>query len=383
MDYYKILGISKNASGEDIKKAYRKLAHKYHPDKPGGNEKKFKELNEAYQVLSNPQKKAQYDKFGKVFEGQQSRGGSGGPFGDFDFGQNPFGGAQGGGPFGFNFDFGQFSEGNDFGDIFDVFFEGLGMKDKRKTYKHGSDMQFTQEITLEEAFNGAEKKIKFNVGIKCKKCVGLGHDPKAGFTTCSICNGRGEIKETKNTFFGSFTQVKSCSSCFGLGQIPNKICGECKGKGVVKGEKEISIKILPGVMNGQIIKIKGAGEAGDHGAEEGDLFVTIKIRPNSVFIRDGNNLVVQKEIKLIDLILNLLDSGRKIEIPVISGNKKSVKMPEDFDLTQLLRIPGEGMPYFNRSGRGDLFVKFKIKTPAKITSKIKNLLEELEKEIDK
>jgi len=381
VDYYKILDVSKSASQEDIKKAYRKLAHKYHPDKPGGDEKKFKELNEAYQILSDPKKKAQYDKFGKVFEGQQSRGNNSGPFGDFDFGgQNPFGGAQGG-PFGF--DFNQFSGEGDFGDIFDVFFEGLGMKDKRRTYKHGSDMQLMQEITLEEAFNGVEKKVKFKVGIKCNKCTGLGHDPKSGFTTCSVCNGRGEIKETKNTFFGSFTQVKSCSSCYGLGQIPNKVCENCKGSGVINGEKEMAVKILPGVMDGQIIKIIGAGEAGERGAADGDLFIIIKVKSHGLFLRDGNNLIIQKEINLIELILSLIDRNKKIEIPSISGKKIGFNIPDDFDLTQMLKISGEGMPHFNKSSRGDLFVKFKIKTPSKINSKIKGLLEELGKEVNK
>lgn len=368
MDYYKILGVLKGASEEEIKKAYRKLAHKYHPDKPGGDEKKFKEINEAYQVLSNPQKRAQYDKFGRVFEGQQTGGGGfqGGPFGGFG---------------GFDFDFNQFSEGGEFGDIFDMFFDGLGMREKRKTYKRGSDIQMIQEITLEEAFKGFEKKIKYKVDVKCGKCSGLGHDPKSGFTTCNTCAGKGEIKETKNTFFGNFTQVKSCVSCFGTGQIPNKVCDTCKGKGAVSGERDISVKILPGINNGQIIKINGAGEAGERGAGDGDLFVTVMVKPHNLFFRDGDNLIVQKEINVADLISELVGDEDKIEVPSIAGKKISVKIPKDFDLTQMIRISGEGMPHFNRIGKGDLFVKFKIKSPKKISLKSKKLLEDLRKDL--
>lgn len=370
MDYYKILGVSKSASEEEIKKAYRKLAHKYHPDKPGGDESKFKEINEAYQVLSNPSKKAQYDKYGRVFDGQQFGGAQGGPFGGFDFGQ--------GGPFG-GFDFN--GEG-DFGDIFDAFFEGLGMRERRRTYKHGSDVQIFQEITLEEAFHGLEKKIKYQVEVKCEKCEGLGHDPKSGFTTCSVCGGKGEVKETRNTFFGSFTQVRACSSCYGTGQVPNKICDNCKGKGTMKGQKEVLIKILPGISNGQIIKIKGAGEAGERGSGEGDLFVTVKVKPHASFMREADNLITQKEISIIDLLLNMVDGSKKIEVFGISGKKIDIKIPNDFDVTQLFKISGEGMPHFNRLGKGDLFVKFKIKTPKKISSKLKKLLDELRKELD-
>lgn len=375
MDYYKILGVEKSASQEDIKKAYRKLAHKHHPDKPGGDEKKFKEINEAYQILSNPQKKAQYDRFGRIFTGD----------GGFNYGEgNPFGGAQGG-PFGFDFDinsFGDLSGNGDLGDIFDAFFEGLGIKDKRRTYRRGSDIELIQEITLEEAFGGVEKKIKYKANIKCGKCVGQGYDSKSGLSVCSVCGGRGEIKETRSTFFGNFSQVKSCASCLGTGQIPNKICGDCKGKGFIGGEKEAALKILPGIADNQIIKIKSGGNAGERGAEEGDLFIVVKIKPNQIFSRHGDDLVVNKKIKLADLLLNLIDEEKEIEIPKISGGIKKIKIPENFDLTRLLKISGEGMPHFNRSGRGDLLVKFSVEVPRRASAKIKKLIEELKKELE-
>jgi len=377
-DYYKILGVSRDASEEEIKKAFRKLAHKYHPDK-GGDEKKFKEINEAYQVLSNKEKRAQYDRFGRVFEG-----GAGPGFGaGFEW---PFGFTQGE-PFGeVKFDFG--GDFGDLSDIFDAFFEGLGVKQKRRTYQRGADIQINEEISLEEAFHGTERKMKYAVLVRCKNCNGLGHDPKAGFEKCNVCGGRGEVREVQRTFFGQFEQVKRCERCFGTGEIPKKVCNVCGGSGRVKGEREITVEIRPGVSDGQIIKIPLAGEAGERGAKEGDLYVRIKIKPHPIFRRQGDDLIVKKEVKLIDLLL-----GKKIEIPTISGNpegkqasygagKLKIEVPENFDLKNNLRIAGEGMPHFGSFGRGDLFVELNIKTPKKLSAKAKKILEELEREID-
>lgn len=243
-------------------------------------------------------------------------------------------------------------------------------------------MEIGYEITLEEAFAGVEKKIKYKADVKCGKCAGLGHDPKAGTATCQVCGGRGEIKETRNTFFGSFAQVRSCDKCNGTGQVPNKICDTCKGRGIVKGEKEVAVKILPGISDGQIIKIKGAGEAGERGAETGDLFVIVRVRPHNIFERAGDNLIIRKEISLIDLVSKMADSGDKMEINGISGKKVKVAIPHGFDLSQLLRIEGEGMPHFNRFGRGDLLVKLSVRTPKKISPKVKSILDDLRKEID-
>ncbi len=364
-DYYKILGINKNASEDEIKKAFRRLAHKYHPDK-GGDEKKFKEINEAYQVLSNKEKRAQYDRFGRVFEG---RPGSdfGFGFGPFDFGQGPFGEVK----FDFGGDFGDIS------DIFDAFFEGLGVRPKRRTYQRGADIQIIQEITLEEAFQGAEKKINYRISVRCEKCGGLGHDPKAGFDKCEVCAGQGEIKETRRSFFGDFVQVKSCDKCFGTGQIPKKICENCRSSGKVMGERAITVEIRPGINDGQIIKIQSAGEAGERGTKEGDLYVRIKIKPHLIFKREGDDLIVKKEVNIIDLLLN-----KKIEIPTISGNKLKIEIPAGFNLKENLKIPEEGMPHFSGFGRGDLIVELSIKTPKKLSAKIKKILEDLENELE-
>jgi len=360
-DYYKILGIDKGATEDEIKKAFRKLAHQHHPDK-GGDEKKFKEINEAYQILSNKDKRNQYDKFGTVFDGAE--------------GFNPFAGGQGF-PFGeVRFDFGGADFG-DLGDIFDTFFEGLGVKQKRHTYHRGSDIQILQEITLEEAFHGLKKEIKYPAMVRCEKCNGVGHDPKAGFDKCSVCGGQGEIKEMKQSFFGNFAQVKNCGKCFGTGQIPKKVCEVCKGSGKVRGERKINLEIRPGIDNNQLIKIQSAGEAGERGAQEGDLYVRIQLKHHATFRRIGDNLIVKKKVNMVDLLLS-----EKIEVLTITGNKLKVDVPGDFNIKESLTVKGEGMPRFNGYGRGDLIVDLEIRTPKKMNKKAKKILEDLDKELD-
>ena len=366
-DYYKILGIEKSASDEDVKKAYRKLAHQYHPDRPEGDEKKFKKINEAYQILSSKEKRSQYDQYGRVFDG--ASGGAGG----FGFQGFPDG-------FEFGFDPRNFSSGEGFGDIFDAFFEGMGVRKKKKSYKRGSDIELTQEITLEDSFAGITKKVAIPIFIKCEVCGGKGHDEVAGFSQCSVCDGQGEIRETRNTFFGNFSQVKTCEKCWGVGQIPKKICRSCAGTGRKKGEREISFEIVPGISDGQIIKIVGAGEAGERGAAAGDLYVRIKIRPHPVFERQGDDLFVKKEVGFVDIWLN-----KPIEIKTIGGGKLNVEIPAGFNLRENLRVPGQGMPKFGagilQSKRGDLYIIFDVKTPGKLSVKAKKILEDLGREM--
>lgn len=382
-DYYKILGVSETASEGDIKKAYRKLALKYHPDKSGGDDKKFKEINEAYQVLSNQGKRAKYDRFKKTGASFEGFSAADGPASGWDFtrANGPFGGAQGG-PFDFNFNMGGGGFADfDLNDILETFFEGFGGRDKRRTYNRGSDIEIIQEITLEDAFKGVEKKLHFQTFVKCDKCSGVGYDQKAGTEKCSVCAGKGEIKEIKNTFFGSLTQVKTCSRCFGTGNIPKNVCAKCGGTGRVRGEKEAAVKIFPGVNAGQVIKIIGAGEAGEREAGEGDLFVRIKIIPHFHFERRGDDLFVKKEIKLTDFLLALMDE-KDIVVQGISGGKIEVKIPADFNLGKPVVIKNEGMPIFNQSGRGNLFIELKIKKPKKLSQKAKKLLEELKGELE-
>jgi molecular chaperone DnaJ len=364
-DYYNILGVARGATEEEIKRAYRRLAHQYHPDKPSGDEKKFKEINEAYQVLSDKVKRAQYDRFGSA----DPMGGFGG------------GGFQGGVPpnwEGFGFDPNNFSNMGDFGDIFESFFEGLGMRERRRTYEKGSDFEVLEQISLEEAFRGTVKLLKLRTLAQCEKCKGKGAEASSGFEKCSTCDGRGEVREQRRTFFGNFSQVKSCSKCYGTGEVPKKACVACKGSGRVEANRDIRVEILPGIEDNQLIKIKGMGEAGERGTAAGDLYVRIRIRPHHLFERRGSDLVVLQELKVLDLLL-----GKKAEIPTISGGKVSIEIPTNFNLKDHLRIAGEGMPHFGAStlhGRGDLLVNFIVKAPKKLSAKAKKLLEELEKE---
>lgn len=371
-NYYEVLGVRRDATEEDIKKAYRRLAHKFHPDKSGGDAQKFKEVSEAYHVLSNSEKRAQYDRFGRVFSagGGPSSGGDG-----FDPGRG-FSGGQG-----FNFEFGfdpsDFGNMENISDLFDSFFEGIGVKRKRRTYQRGSDLELTQEITLEEAFRGVTKPARFSSLVRCEMCVGVGHFPDKGFAACTTCNGRGEIQESRSTFFGNFSQVRRCAKCGGVGQIPNKTCGVCTGTGRIRGEREVQIHIASGVENSQIIKVAGAGEVGERGADSGDLYVRITVKPHPQFIRDGDHLFLQQAMGIAPLFL-----GRTIDIPTLEGKKVSVEIPAGFNIKEKLRISGEGMPHLGGRGRGDLFVEFEVNTPKRMSARAKKLLEELEGELE-
>lgn len=360
-DYYKILGVDKAASEEDIKKAFRKLAHQHHPDKQGGDEKKFKEINEAYQVLSDKQKRAQYDRFGSA-DGFQ-----GFPGGQASWSQGGFEG----------FDFSGFAGGqnSDIGDIFETFFEGLGVQNRRPTYRKGSDLEMSLEISLEDAFHGLTREISFDTHVVCSKCGGKGGDMSAGTKSCTTCNGRGEIREERRTFFGNFSQVKTCPTCLGHRQVPNRPCAECKGSGRVKGLRKVKVEIVPGVQNEQIIKLAGAGESGEKGSGNGDLYLHIKIKPHSVFVRQGDDLIIKKGITAWDLML-----GRKIEIQTIDHKKIKVDLPDNLNLKEYLRMSGEGMPRFGSFGRGALLVNLTLKPPGKLNSKSQKLIEEAEKE---
>lgn len=366
-DYYEILGVEKNAPQEKIKEAYRKLAHKHHPDKAGGDEKKFKEINEAYQILSSAEKRAQYDRFGHAFD--HANFGGQNPFAN---GENPFAG------FGFDFNFGDGGTNYDnlsgFGDIFDAFFEGLGIKKKRRAYSRGADLEITQEITLEDAFRGVNKKINFETFAVCSKCGGMGYFEKQGITECSACDGRGEIQETKRGFFGNFSQIKQCHKCFGSGKIPNKLCDTCSGKGRTKQEKNIEIHIAPGTANGQLIQVAGAGEAGERGTESGDLYIRVMIKPHHYFARINDDLLVKKDLNMMDILMD-----KKIEMPTIAGGKINVEIPENFNFRERLRIDGQGMPKLGSHRRGDLYVEFNVRAPKKMNAKAKKILEDLEK----
>lgn len=352
-DYYNILGVERSASDDDIKKAYRKKAHEYHPDKAGGDEKKFKEINEAYQVLGNNEKRRMYDQYGTA---------------------EPFG-AQGGNPFGGANPFSGFGDFGDLGEMFEEFFGGRGGQ-RKTTGARGSTIQVLEEITLEEAFRGVKKEVAFGTLVECGRCSGVGYDAQKGFTTCATCSGKGEIQESHRTFFGNFSRVRMCNECQGTGKIPNAKCGACSGWGRVRGERRVSFNIVPGVSEGQIVNIKGMGEAGERGGGSGDLYVVVKIKPHQNFARVGDDLHVRREVKLVDLL-----SRSPIAVPLIEGGTIEAELPAGFNVREPFKIRGKGMPHFGSYGHGDLVIDFEVRLPKKITTKAKKLLDELEGEL--
>ncbi len=361
-DYYKVLGVAKGASEEEIKKAYRKLAHRYHPDKAGGDENKFKEINEAYQVLGNKEKRTQYDQFGRVFEGGSTPGGGANPFEGFDFG---------GGGFGWNA-----GSGGDFNDIFESIFEQFGGGRQRTTYTQGSDMEIAQYITLEEAFSGVTRDLQFKTNVVCAVCGGLGYQKEKGQKDCGKCGGKGEIRVERRTIFGKFSQVQQCPDCFGLGKIPNAPCAACKGGGRVFGTKTVRFAIAPGIDDGQVIIVTGGGETGERAGGNGDLYIVVKIKPHEHFTRVRNDLFVTKKITIGEAFL-----GRPIEFRDVGGEIFSVAIPEGFSLQEKMKVPHRGMPKFGSGGRGDLFLTFDLRVPKHPSAKAKKILEELDGEL--
>ncbi len=360
-DYYKTLGVQKGASDEDIKKAYRKLAHQYHPDKPGGDEAKFKEINEAYQVLSNKEKRAQYDQFGQVFEG------GAGPQG----GWNPFEGAQGFGGFGAN---GGFDV--DLGDIFEGIFGGPFGGAARRVDRKGADVELAIQITLEDAFRGLKRDISFKTFVECQVCKGAGYDKSKGTKKCATCGGKGQVRVERRTFFGNFAQVKACSTCDGKGEVPNAPCGACKGEGRIYSTKAVPVTIAPGVEDGHVIKVSGGGEAGAKGSSSGDLYVIVKVSPDVRFERKGSDLYAVKDVGLRDVLLQ-----KEMPMTDVGGEAFTVSIPAGFSLKDKMKISRRGMPKFGLGGRGDLYLTFNLKTPKSMSSKAKKLIEELGDEL--
>ncbi len=352
-DYYDILGIKKGASKEEIKKAYRSLAHKFHPDRPNGDAEKFKEVSEAYQVLSDDSKRQQYDRFGRTFGAH-----AGMPHG-FP-----------GGGFSWDFDFSGVEDAGDLEDIFNAFFEGLGIRQRRRTYTRGADLELTAEIILEEARAGKVLKLDYDTLVECEVCLGVGYSEKAGLKKCDYCAGRGEVKEDRSTFFGQFSKVVTCSHCRGRGQIPKESCLSCVSSGRVKGRRTVEVDIRPGVVDGQIIKVKGMGEAGERQASSGDLYLRVKIKPHQIFERRGNDLYREAEINLIDVLL-----GKEVKTTTLDGRNIKVKIPAGFELGGELRVKGEGIVK-----DGDLVIRLKVTTPKHLSAKAKELLEDLENE---
>lgn len=368
-DYYEVLGVNKNATDDELKKAYRKLAKKYHPDANLDNkaeaEAKFKEVNEAYETLSNPQKRRMYDQFGP--DGPQGfGGGAGGPFG----GQNGYYSYSSSGFDGFG-DFG------DLGDIFSSFFGGgFGGKSSRKQNgpKKGADLNLQLDITFEEAFLGVEKEIIINRNEECSHCHGTGARPGTSVTKCPECNGTGQVRQVQNTILGQMQTTRTCATCHGSGEIIKEPCDICRGKGKVRKQPKIKVKIPAGIDNGQTVVLRGEGEPGEKGGPKGDLYITVKIKRHSIYTRSGNNVICDIPISITQATL-----GAELEIPMVDGSKEKYKIPDATQTGTKFVIKNKGFKSVNSNVVGDFIFNVVVQTPKKLTKEQRELLVQLAK----
>lgn len=350
-DYYKTLGVDKGASQDDIKKAFRKLAHEHHPDKAGGNEAKFKEINEAYQALGDPKKRAQYDQFGSNFQ----QGGMGGGFQGFN-GQD----------FNFNMD----DLGEMFGGFGDMFGFGGGNQQQARA-RQGHDIQVVVAIDFLEAVFGVEKEIKLNKTMTCGHCAGNGAEPGSKIDTCDTCKGTGRVIRVQRTILGNIQVQATCEKCHGEGKIYKEKCKKCGGNGIVKDLQTIKVKIPAGIDNGQSIRLNEQGEAGQKGGPAGDLYLQIRINPSKEFKREGFNINSEIEIGFAQAAL-----GTKVQIKTVDG-EVTMKIPEGTQSGKTFIIREHGVPKLQGRGRGDHLVKVIVKTPTSLNKQQRKLLEEL------
>lgn len=350
-DYYQILGVDRGASEDDIKRAFRKLAQKYHPDKKGGDEQKFKEASEAYAVLSDKKKRAEYDAYGRTFAGGNPFGNAGG----FDFSNfQGFGQGQ-------QFEF-------DLGDIFGEFFGGQSPFTQRR----GRDVSIDIELTFRESIFGVERRVLLTKQGVCDACEGSGAKKGSKLTTCATCNGKGSVRETRNSFFGAVTTNRVCSACHGTGQVPESPCDACAGSGVRKLQEEIVVAVPAGVSDGEMIRMPGRGEAISRGTP-GDLYIKLHVQHDPAFSREGSNLITSLQIKLTDALL-----GGDYTVKTLDGESK-ITVPAGIEHGEMIRVRGAGVPH-GRSSRGDLLVKIDILFPKKLSSAAKKLIEGLRSE---
>ncbi len=348
-DYYEVLGVEKNASPDQIKAAYRKQAVKYHPDKNKGDkgaEEKFKEASEAYHVLSNSERKQNYDNFGHAaFE---NGGGGRGGFGNFDF-------------------------SGSFSDIFEDFFgEGFGGggRRSRRSNNRGSDLRYDLSISLEEAYTGKKQDIKFSTSERCDTCSGSGSKPGHSASSCSMCGGHGQVRSSQ----GFFTVQQTCPQCAGSGEEISHPCSSCNGQGKKQASKRLSVTIPKGVDDGTRIRLSGKGEAGSRGASNGDLYLFINVDSHELFKRSEVNLFFEFPISFTDAAL-----GTTIEIPTIDGGKAKIKIPDGTQSGKQFRLKGKGMPFMRRGDYGDLYVQVNTEVPVSLNKEQKDLLEKFRK----
>ncbi len=352
-DYYKTLGVEKNASKDDIKKAYKKLAKKYHPDlnKDSSATDKFKEINEAASVLADDKKRAQYDQFGSA-ETSFSPG--------FDFNKFDFS----------DFGFGRF----DFGSIFDdLFGGGFSFGGQSRRPRRGSDLMYETEITLHEAAKGVKKKVELPRMEVCPDCKGSGAFSESDIKTCDNCNGRGMASTTRRTPFGVISTTSGCRKCAGSGKIVEKECEKCDGKGKIKKHVTIDVSIPEGIENGSTLRLQGEGQAGDIGGPAGNLYVVVRIKPHKVFERVGDDIYIEVPISFTQAVF-----GSEITVPTLDS-KAQLKIPKHTQTDTLFRMKGKGIPNLNGRSKGNQFVKVVVQTPEKLNKKQKDLLKEFAK----
>lgn len=338
-DYYEVLGVEKNASQEDIKKAYRRLARKYHPDVTGGDkeaEARFKEVNEAYEVLGDEQKRAHYDRYG----------------------HSEPGGFDGAGGFGFG----------DMGDIFDMFFGGAQRRSPNSGPQRGSDLRFDMTISLEEAASGLEEEIEIRRYDACSTCGGTGASPGSSIDTCSQCQGTGQVGVTQSTPFGRFSTYQTCPRCHGEGKTIKDPCKDCAGQGRVEALRKIEVTVPPGVDSGTRLRVAGEGEAGYRGGPSGDLYIYVFVREHETFKRDGQDLFLELPIEFCQATL-----GAEVQVPTLDGDVK-ITIPAGTQAGRVFRLRGKGMPSLRGFGRGDLHVKVRIAVPTNLSNEEEELL---------
>ena len=368
-DYYEVLGISKNATQDEIKKAYRKLAKKYHPDANPDNkeeaEAKFKEVNEAYENLSDPQKRKMYDQFGH--NGPQGFGG------------------QGGGPFGqggyYSYSSSGFDNFGDFGDLGDIFssffgggFGGRTSSSRKNGPSKGADLNVRMEITFEQAFLGVEKEIVITRDEECKVCHGTGAKPGTSPIKCPTCHGTGQVTQLQNTILGQMQTTRTCSACHGTGEIIKEPCENCRGKGTVRKQPKIKVKIPAGIDDNQTVVLRGEGEPGKKGGAKGDLYITVKVKNHSVFTRKGNNVLCEIPITITQATL-----GAELEIPMVDGSKEKYKIPEGTQTGSKFNIRNKGFKSINSNSTGDFIFTVTVQTPKRLTKEQRELLVQLAK----
>ena len=367
-DYYEVLGVNKNATDEELKKAYRKLAKKYHPDANPDNKKeaeeKFKEVNEAYETLSDPQKRRMYDQFGA--DGPQGFGGGQGPFGQ--------GGYYSYSSSGFN----GFDDFGDLGDIFSSFFGGGfgGRSSSRKQNgpRKGADLNLRMEITFEQAFSGVEKEITVTRNETCDNCHGTGAKPGTSVTKCTMCNGTGQVTQVQNTILGQMQTRRTCTACHGTGEVIKEPCDICHGRGTVRKQPRIKVKIPAGIDDNQTVVLRGEGEPGEKGGPKGDLYITVRIKKHSIFTRSGNNVMCEVPITITQATL-----GADLEIPMVDGTKEIYKIPDGTQTGTKFVIKNKGFKSVNSSSVGDFVFTVKVQTPKKLTKEQRELLVQLAK----